>query len=531
MAIGTPTVLKDNGPVTTSGQMQLTVTGVPVTAGQIVTVCIAHSNAGTAVGDPVRVFDGVNDYVKDDAAHPASNTVYVSQWSFVDTVGGTRAITVVLPAPANYIHVVVVGTSGADTTLPPRDSVGGGDFGGTAAVSIVASSNTQGTDEASIVTLSWASATAPTTYPSAGYTSLVNTQNALRTRSMAVAQKTPLTSGAAETFTATLASAGDWAGALTTYRGAQPTAGAPPGPQPLLIRLRNLLEWGPPLRGMGAPGDATVAAAAPITITASPADLTLSAAAPSGLEQANAPPGSLTLDTAAPAAALVVSPTAPALTLGAVAPTLAESAGIPAAALLTLSAGVATLAEAAQTSAALLTLGAATPTIVSGGIVLGAPAGSLTLSAAAPSLAESSSPPPASLTLGTGTTTLAETVKPTAALTTLGTAAPSAALQPSTTAPLLTLSAPAAKLAQATNPPPATLTLSAAAPAMSSFTLPNLATVRYLTVPHASLRSFPATTAATSATATAPRASVRTFLSPQANPGTLASAAVTLRTD
>lgn len=222
MAVGTPAVLKDNGAITTSGQTTVAVTSVVVASGGVlVTVHVACSNGTTAVGDPSGVSDGTNSFTKRDSA-TRSTTVYESVWDFYYASGGTKTITVTLGAASNYTHVVVTGTSGTTTT--PFDKADTGSQGGTTAVSIPTSGALAQTDEASLVSIMWSTATAMSVWPpnsSSGgtYTSLVNTTNATRTRGRAVAYKTAL-SAAIQTATATLGATASWAGVIATYKGA-----------------------------------------------------------------------------------------------------------------------------------------------------------------------------------------------------------------------------------------------------------------------------------------------------------------------
>lgn len=227
MAIGTPAILKDNGGITTGGQTTVAVSGVVIPANTLVKVMVACSNGVTGVGDPTTVVDNAgspNSYVKADSA-TRSTTVYESEWYFYDAAGGTRTITVTLGAACNYTHVVVVGTSGA-ASASPLDVIGGGDQGGTTTVAIISVGNVAQNDEASIVGLNWATATALATWPPTNYTSLMNTTNATRSHSHACAYRTPLTSvGGTETGSnqVILGGATSWAGVLGTFKGAAAT--------------------------------------------------------------------------------------------------------------------------------------------------------------------------------------------------------------------------------------------------------------------------------------------------------------------
>lgn len=221
MAVGSPAILKDNAPVVTTGQTSVAVTGVIIPANTHVEVMIACSNAGTAVGDPTVVSDGTNNYTKDDTATRLSN-VYQSVWHFYDAAGGTKTITVTLAAACNYTHVVVLGTSNADSA-GAADVIGGGDQGGTTTVTVISVGNVAQNDEAALFGLNWGTSTALATWPSTGYTSLVNNPNATRGRGHAIAYRTPLTSaGSTETAAnqVLLGGATSWAGVLATYKGA-----------------------------------------------------------------------------------------------------------------------------------------------------------------------------------------------------------------------------------------------------------------------------------------------------------------------
>jgi hypothetical protein len=224
MAIGTPAILKDNGPIATSGQTTISITSVTIPANTLVEVLVHCTNLNsTAVLAPTAVADNAgtpNSYTKDDAAnHGTTNAVNETLWSFYDSSGGTRTITVTLASSCNYTHAVVTGISGADSSTP-LDTVGGGDAGTTTAVSIVSTANVAQADEASLVGLAWATATALSVWPPTNYTSLFNTTNGTRTHGHAGAYHTPLTSGAAETASATMGSNTQWAGVMGAYMGA-----------------------------------------------------------------------------------------------------------------------------------------------------------------------------------------------------------------------------------------------------------------------------------------------------------------------
>jgi hypothetical protein len=190
---------------TSSGQTSFTVSGT-VPANAMAVVGVVAANTTTTVGDPSSVQDNAgtpNSYTK--AAGFTRNTnVSTSMWYFLDVTGGSRVVTVTLPAAAN----MTFGYFGYITNCSGFDVVNSTGISGLASPTVVTATPNSGNvsiaDSLAVILTGWTLGVAATTWPPTNYsvtglTGSGQNNSSLRSRSSAIAFRNGLTAGATET--------------------------------------------------------------------------------------------------------------------------------------------------------------------------------------------------------------------------------------------------------------------------------------------------------------------------------------------
>lgn len=194
-----------------------------IPASSLVITAIHTSNTTTDPLAPTNVTDGTNSATVADGSVWQTPIGRVSLFSWFDVAGRTATFTATF-GQSNAVTMFVF-TIPASATASWKDQLGTSTGATTTALGITTAGNCLMADELSIaIFCRGSSITAPTTFPIAGYTSLINVTNATRTVGMLGEYKVGVTAGSTETSGGTLAATANVARLIVTYKGILPAS-------------------------------------------------------------------------------------------------------------------------------------------------------------------------------------------------------------------------------------------------------------------------------------------------------------------
>lgn len=222
LSIGNPAQVGTNGPLTTAAASIATASPCVIPPGSLVVVVVQTGSSTTDPGVPTNATDGTNTSTVADLSVWVSNGGRISVFSWFDTAGRTATITSNFASTSERsIWVFTIANAASANWL---DVTGSSTSASSTAFAVTTSSPNAGkaaqADEIAFGVFSMGTTdTTPTTFPGAGWTSLVNSDESVRHVRTCVEYVNGVTSGATVTADGTGAAANSLARGVLTYKG------------------------------------------------------------------------------------------------------------------------------------------------------------------------------------------------------------------------------------------------------------------------------------------------------------------------
>lgn len=242
MAIGNPTQVGTHAYTSLAVTTANTDSTCVIPANSLVITAIHTANTTTDPGAPTSVTDGTNTATVADGSVFESPVGRVSLFSWFDVAGRTATVTANFGSSNAVTFFVFTVPSAATSSW--LDQLGTSASATTTALAVTTAGNIAQADEISIAIFCRGSnIAAPTTFPVAGYTSIINVTNATRTVGMLGEYKNGLTAGSTETSGGTLSANANVARLIATYKGVASATFLPNRPASALQAVRTAANW------------------------------------------------------------------------------------------------------------------------------------------------------------------------------------------------------------------------------------------------------------------------------------------------